>query len=311
MFVSVIVPYTEAGDLILKTADSIRQQQGVSTDSVALLVIDITPESDAAQRLSAYHNVRVIQRTDARNEAEAYNIALENLTSDYAVFARPGDVFDNRFFQEAHQALGGEAPCVFAAPRRFCINPVYARKATVSRINFAKAYRNRVADIHERPTLLQIEIDGNVIRSDVLRQYPADTGLKFEYFHDIMIRLQDDYPTYFAMKDAIYSSFMPLSDDSEYFVPSNHIEWYKQSIDEFLLPLITRETERYGGQLPPYIQYYLMYAIAARFLANMNNRNKHNMNEEELQEFFAACKKVLAHVDDAIAAIIDELDKMY
>ena len=66
-----------------------------------------------------------------------------------------------------------------------------------------------------------------------------------------------------------------------------------------MLPLAERFKSS-DGTLPYFIQFYLMYAVSARFLANMNNRNKRNMSEEELELFFKACKKVLDLLDDTI-----------
>ncbi len=295
MTVSVIVPYIEAGDLILKTADSIDRQKRVDTRSIELLVIDASPEQDAEKRLGEYPNIRVIPFKGA-NEAEAYNKALENLSSDFAVFVRAGDVFGSHYFMNA---LKGVKKYTFSAPMRFCINPVYTRYKYISRTNLPLKNQNAPADIRQNPSFLQMELDGNLIKSEVLKQYPADPKLRYEYFHDVMLRLQKDHPTYFAMGEGSFNSFMPLSDDSAYFVPSNHIEWYKGSVDEFLMPLSERE-KLSDGTLPYYIQYYLMYAVSARFLANMNNRNKRNMSEEELNEFLNSCKELLDRIDDTM-----------
>ena len=299
MSVSVIVPYIETSDLILKTADSLRNQKKAETEGIELLVADITPEQSAKEKLASYSNVRILSKPEAQTEAEAYNLALENLSADYAIVARPGDVFGSHYFVNAIKAVGEKKPYVFAAPVRFCINPVYTRYKYINRTNVPLRDLNTVADIRVYPNLLQMELDGNIIKSEVLRQYPADPKLKFEFFHDVMLRLQSDYPTYYAMGEANFNTFMPLSDDSAYFVPSNHIEWYKESIESFLLPLAERFRQK-DGSLPYYIQFYLMYAVSARFLANMNNRNKRNMSAEELDSFFDSCKKVLNLLDDAI-----------
>lgn len=297
MSVSVIIPYIETSDLILKTADSVSNQKNVNTGEFELLVIDATAEQSAKEKLSAYSNVKIVSRSGA-NEAEAYNIALENLSADYAVFARPGDVFGSHFFMNALKATDKKS-CVFLAPNRFCINPVYTRNKYICRTNLPLKNLRSVVNINDYPGLLQMELDGNLIKSDVLKRYPADTKLKFEYFHDVMLRLQKDHPTYYALDQANFNTFMPLSDDSAYFVPSNDIDWYRNSIDSFVLPLAERFRQP-DGTLPLYIQYYIMYAVSGRFLANMNNRNKRNMSAEELDSFFASCKKVLNLLDDAV-----------
>ena len=299
MTVSVIVPYIETTDHILKTADSIKNQKKIRQGDVDLLVVDITPDQTASQKLSGYSYAKVISAPEAENEAQAYNLALKELTADYAIFARPGDVFGSHYFMNALNAVGEKKPYAFAVPIRFCINPVYSKYKYINRTNILPKYEDSVVDIRDNPSFLQPDIDGCIIMSSVLKNYPADDSLRFEYFHDVMLRLQKDNPSYYAMGKANFNTFMPLSDDSAYFVPSNHIEWYRDSVEKFLLPLAEREKDK-DGKLPYYIQYYLMYAVSARFLANMNNRNKRNMDEEELQAFFDSCKKVLNLLDDTI-----------
>ena len=298
MSVSVIVPYIETSDLILKTAESVKRQKKTDAD-IELLVADVSDEQSAEEKLASYSFVRVVKDPKLNNEAEAYNLALNSLDSDYAVAARPGDEFGSGYFMNALAVLGENKPYVFAAPQRFCINPVYTRYKYICRTNVPEKHRETIADIRSYPNLLQMELDGNLIRSDVLRKYPADPKLKFEYFHDVMLRLQNDYPTYYAMGLAEFNTFMPLSDDSAYFVPSNHVEWYRESIESFLLPLAGRFKSS-DGSIPYFIQFYMMYAVSTRFLANMNNRNKRNMSEEELESFFESCKKVLNLLADAI-----------
>lgn len=299
MSVSVIIPYIETSDLILQTADSVKRQKRVNSREIELLVVDVSAEQSAAEMLSAYPNARVIARPDAEGEAQAYNIALEHLSADYAILARPGDVFGSHYFMNALKAVGQDKDYSFAAPIRYCINPVYTRNKYISRTNVPARCRDTVADIRLMPNLLQMDPDGNIIDSSVLKQYPADTTLKYEYFHDVMLRLQHDHPTYFAMDRANFNSFMPLSDDSAYFVPSNDEEWYRMSIERFLIPLAKRfQTE--DGAIPNYIQFYMMFALSARYLANMNNRNKRNMSDEELARFFEASKKLLDLLDDTI-----------
>lgn len=299
MSVSVIIPYLETSDLILKTADSVKRQKQVNVSGIELLVVDTTPAQDAGDRLGEYTGVRVLRRPDLNSEAEAYNAALEALSSDCAVVAKAGDVFGSHYFVNALKAMSGKKNYAFAAPVRYCINPVYTRYKYISRTNVPVKHLNTVADIRDYPQLLQMELDGNIIKSEVLKKYPADTSLKYEYYHDVMLRLQEDYPTYYAMSEANFNTFMPLSDDSAYFVPSNDVEWYKGSNDAFLMPLAQRMLKKYG-ELPAYVRFYLMYAISARFLANMNNRNKRNMSAEELDAYFDSCKYILNLIDDTM-----------
>ena len=303
MSVTVLIPYLESGSYILKTAESIQNQKKFNSAEIGMLVADASAEQDAKEKLAAFPNVQVIS-APGKTEAEAYNLALGELQSDFTVFARPGDVFGSHFFMRMMPAAKRK-DVAFASPQRFCINPVYSRYKYKSRTNHPVDSVSMVADIRVYPQTFQPELDGNLIPTEILRQYPADTSLKYEYFHDVMLRLMNDHPVYFIHSKAGFNSFMPLSDDSAYFVPSNHVEWYRESVETFLLPLC----ERYrlpDGKLPLFVQFYLMYAVSSRFLANQNNRNKRNMDADELQKFFDSCRKVLNQLDDAIVLNADK-----
>lgn len=56
------------------------------------------------------------------------------------------------------------------------------------------------------------------------------------------------------------------------------------------MPLINAGKEKFSA-VPEFIQFYSIFAISTRFLANMNNRNKRNMNSEELAEFLMLHEK--------------------
>ena len=143
MTVSVIVPYIETSDLILKTADSLLNQRKVDTSQLQLLVADATAEQSAKDKLASYNNVRIIEAPGA-NEAEAYNAALNALDADCAIVARPGDVFGSHYFMNALKALTLKKDYAFAAPQRFCINPVYTRYKYISRTNAPVKFLNAV-----------------------------------------------------------------------------------------------------------------------------------------------------------------------
>ena len=76
-------------------------------------------------------------------------------------------------------------------------------------------------------------------------------------------------------------------------------EWYFDSMDEFLIPLLCDAKKEYG-KIPLFLQYYAMYAIQCRFDANSNNRNKHIIAESEIPEYLKLLEKVFALLDDAV-----------
>ncbi|MEE1154697.1 MAG: CDP-glycerol glycerophosphotransferase family protein [Acutalibacteraceae bacterium] len=294
--VSVILPYLEENIKIKETLSSICTQKGFDSTKIEILIIDVTKDSSSKKSIGNLSICKVISTKAVSNEAEACKLAVENATGKYITLCRCGDIFSDTYFSQCLSAFEEFENVPFVAVQRYCINPVYKDKKA-NRLNKEKAMLGKVINIDTLPSKVNNEVWGTLFKTEVFKKYPINTKLRYEYFQDFIIRLQLDYPEYIVANNAEYRCFMPLEDDSAYFVPSNHIEWYKESMEEFLLPLAKDCVERFG-EVPKFIQYYLMFAVSSRFLANMNNRNKRNMNETQLAEFFDLARKVMKYIDD-------------
>ncbi|MEE0930385.1 MAG: CDP-glycerol glycerophosphotransferase family protein, partial [Acutalibacteraceae bacterium] len=156
---------------------------------------------------------------------------------------------------------------------------------------------NKAVNLVDEPYLINTEVCGTLFKADIIKNYTFSTELKYEYFQKFMLEIQMEYLEFIEVAGAEYDYFMPVEDDFLYFVPSNYIDWYKESMEKFLIPLAESSKEKFGF-VPEFIQFYLMFAVSTRFLSNMNNRNKRNMNTEELSDFFASASKVLQYVDN-------------
>lgn len=121
--------------------------------------------------------------------------------------------------------------------------------------------------------------------------------LKYESADDFALRIQLDYPEYVYLDEIEFDYFMPVSDDFMYYVPTNYKDWYTDSLNNFLKPLINDSKDR-DGNIPLFIQFYIVFNIATKFLANMNNRNKRNMNDEELAVFFETARECFKFAND-------------
>jgi CDP-glycerol glycerophosphotransferase (TagB/SpsB family) len=296
--ISVIIPYLEDNMKIKNTLSSISNQKGMNSESFEILIADSTQNLSSKKAIENLSFCKVIPCPEITSEPEAYEIALNKAKGEYVTVCRCGDVFSNKFFSQCLSYLKNKSKIKFVNSQRFCINPVYTDKKA-NRTNFKIDLLGTKINVNNEPDLADIEVMGTVFKTEILKQYKINKKLRYEYFQDLMLRIQLDYPEFVTAENAEYDCFMPLCDDSAYFVPSNHIEWYKDSMDEFLLPL-AKSCKQMLGSIPLFIQYYIMFAVSSRFLANMNNRNKRNMNEKELAEFFDSAREVLSYVDNTI-----------
>ena len=294
--VSVVIPYLEENNKIIDTLSSICKQKGFDSTKIEVLIIDTTENSSSKEAIGNLSICKVISTTSVKNEAEACNLAAENAVGEYITVCRCGDVFSNKYFKQCLKAFDEFENVPFVSVMRYCVHPIF-KEPKAHRLNILDIKENKPINVEENPSFICTEIFGTLFKASIFKQFKINTQLKYEYFQDFMLRLQLDYPEYICACQPEYNYLMPLEDDFLYYVPTNYKDWYEQSMREFLLELAKACIDKVGT-VPAYIQFYFIYAISTRFLANMNNRNKRNMSKEELASFFESARLVLKFVDN-------------
>lgn len=290
--ISVIIPYLEENGKLAETLSSVKRQGG----SFGTEIIIVCGNGASVSKNEAPENCRVVSLEGNVNEADACNFAMDKISGKYVTVCRGGDKFSPRYFAGALDTLERYKQAPFAAAPGYCCHPIFNDKRP-NRLNRPDDFAGSLVRLEDAPQYLCTEVCGTVFKTRVFKKYKFNPSLKYEYFQDFMLRMQLDYPLSAEIPGVWYDYLMPREDSALYFVPSNYKDWYTQSMEDFLLPL-AKDSESRFGEAPLFVQFYLMFAVSARFLANMNNRNKRNMNKEELKEFFTSAREVLGYVNN-------------
>lgn len=292
---SVILPYLEDNIRVIDTLSSICKQKKFDSTRAEVIIIDNTGTNSVQEAVGNLSICKIISTTAVKNEAEAFSMAMDYINGKYVTFCRCGDTFSEGYFSKCIKIFGDYENLPFLNVRRFCCNGVFNEKKA-HRLNRPISEGICKINLTDMPQALNTEICGTVFSTKIIKKYQLNKKLDFEYFQDLILKIQLDYPE-FITADVEYDYLMPLEDDFLYFVPSHYKEWYKNSMDSFLIPLAEYSIKKFKT-VPEFIQFYLIFAVSTRFLANMNNRNKRNMDEKELEEFFKSARNVLKYVDD-------------
>lgn len=296
MVVSVIIPYLEENSKIVDTLSSIYEQKGFDESQIEVLIADATEGNVSKKFSGSFSFCKTITTSNVKTEAEACNLAVKDAAGEYITVSRCGDTFSSKYFTNCLKAFKKHSKVPFVSVQHFCCNPVFTEKKA-HRLNKDIKDGEQIINLAEMPQFVTTEVCGNLFRTDIFKKYKFNTALRYEYFQEFMLRLQLDYSEFAEAADAEYDYFMPVEDDFLYFIPSNYKDWYTESMLDFLLPFAKKCKEQ-SGAVPDFVQFYLIFAVSSRFLSNMNNRNKRNMNDEELKEFFDSAKQVLEYVDN-------------
>ncbi|MDP4119817.1 MAG: CDP-glycerol glycerophosphotransferase family protein [Bacillota bacterium] len=296
--ISIIITVNGDEKLLIKTLDSINKQSKTNVNNnLEIVVVNMGNVLNLENLSSSYSNIAVVHNQDD-NIAVAYSEGVVRSTGEFVAFLSSGDTVSANFLSDCIRALNKHPEANFAAVKAFCNNPVFER-AKKNLLNFFRFDKSRIIDLKNEPQFIHPTIHAALFRREAIKNGKFNTDLRYEASMDFAMRLQLREPRYVTAKKAEYYYFMPQEDDFLYHVPANDKNWYTKSFENFLLPILNDSVQK-NGHIPEFIQFLSMYCVQARYLSNMNNRNKNNMTKDELQEFFDITKEVLLHVRDHV-----------
>ncbi len=125
----------------------------------------------------------------------------------------------------------------------------------------------------------------------------ASLGLEME--RDFFLRYLAEEMKVVYLPGVEYTAYEYEEHDITFYRGLYMQEWYFDSITEFWMPFLTEMKEKYG-RIPVFIQYNFMYSIHARFEGNMDNRNKHVIEEGHGEEYLELIGRSLGLIEESI-----------
>lgn len=263
--------------------------------------------------------------------ATTYNELLPTIQTPYLLFMHEGDELSDQFVEHCASILDGEKPlypqlkkwkhkyydlrpsernakdAAFIAPKSYCISPLLNKEK--QQHNLSSNYIQGVygIDITNDDFALHTSLTGILIRSEVLKHYQFNTNIYFEYEMDVLLRLLMDYPYYIVSNEAEFHYFEPRENDALFHVPAHYPQWYHESIENYLLPLIKDYIDKPKTNI--FLQNYIVYYMMCRLLSNLDNRNKKQINQENLEAYLNLIQQALSHVSDSV--LLNEVNLSY
>lgn len=226
------------------------------------------------------------------------NRAVESLSTEFVSFFGSGDYVTKGFFSKSAKLIN-KYSVPFAVCQSFCFIPSLDREMQ-SLIDKNGAFLSEdIVSVEDNPDFIHPTVNAAVFKSELFAKKLFNTSIKYEYYQDYMMKLLLKNPCYAVVPDEKYNFLKPQEDNALYHINCIYKDWYIDSIVDFLIPLIEYFEEK-TGEVPSYLSFYIMYYIQARFLSNMNNRNKRTMNDTELKTYLALVREVLQKTDDRI-----------
>ena len=280
----------------------------MNTAKKAISVIFLPGEDEGAdcntlkqlEKQSKSGNLQIVLPDSVVDDrADAYNRALKQAEGQWVTVVEGGDRFPKAYFAQVLKGIErlslNDSVDIWMSGRKLL--PFSQLKSRI--FEDARIKIDTILSLGQDYKTWPVFMNGVFVRTETAKKFPMNSALGLDAEKDMLLRILLEnrqvgfLPTltyeYCRMQDIHFDFFPGIVDPS----------WYRPSVQQFLLPLLENTQKQYG-EMPLFLQSFCIYYIRCRLEANSNNRNKHILEDEELDAYFDELHKVLSYVSDPV-----------
>lgn len=156
-----------------------------------------------------------------------------------------------------------------------------------------------IIDLKSKYDCFPFGFGGVIIRAEAFKKQSVDPALGLEAERDFMLRLMAKTMKTCFLPYATLTAYEYEEHDNTFYRGLYMREWYFESVTDFWMPFLQEMKETYGS-IPVFIQYNFMYSIMARFNGNMDNKNKHVIEEGHGEEYLELIGQAFRLIEENI-----------
>ncbi len=251
---------------------------------------DVTEIPDFPEQTLSTDRIQVIKvhETDHLSPRKNSLKLLEQAEGRYVIMLDEGDYFKEPLLQTMIERMKDDA--AFGMPALTMRG--YKKEIEYGSLKIAKTFTIKTAKL---PSIFPLDLHGTIFRTEDLREAASLYASSCEAEKRIILHLLEKYPTFLHMCSVAIKYHYPKEYDIGFTSVSMEKDWYRKPFEEFLLPLL-REQESMPEHLPRILQFMTIYMIHIRFRANINNRNRHVLERDEVFSYIDLLSDVLEYV---------------
>lgn len=293
--ITIVVVDDKSLESLYGTIDSFLSNNTELFKEVSVRILNFKSQKIAIEKYSSLNIV--VEKIVNGNVALSMKKMLESINSEYVLFIHSGNKVSTNFFEGIKNSLQSQS-----------VLKEGDNEISSDLIIFNKKNQNKYAleDVSKKliiPSIIDLEKTPNKVpltecefcfKVSSLKKVGINENLKFDVelysLYRILVK---------NSKQVFVKNIFCYTDD----LPKNQVdfdkcldrEWYFNAITDFMIPLIKIYKEE-CGELPVFMHCAILSLLSQRFINNVNNGNKHVI-DDEVDEYFNLCHKVLEHID--------------
>lgn len=158
---------------------------------------------------------------------------------------------------------------------------------------------SNVIDIEENPRAINLQYESFIFDKKILKPDFFENWRTQESGACRLLELLLERKQFYFLRPCAVTFRNAVETDSYNYQAQFTKDWYTPTILEEWIPMLEKHPES------AYLQNVLFYMLQVRFACNWNDRNKAVIEDEEIDEFFAAVRRFLGYIDDKVITTYD------
>lgn len=284
---------------------SISSLEGALDETKLIIVDPVCSEETMSISKSfqeKYGNNRIAYfKTFGMNMAEAYNVALEEITGRYVNFSLTSIGLTDSALEAVQDAAedNGRPKLISLSPWTVNEKGEYVQY----RMSPAGSKGCELIQLADTPERLQLFFHGYFVRAYLLNSRERHMWFRPELMDDaapeMLLRLLAEIKKYFYCGNVKLHYGKQIEDNTSAFLLQHYEWWYLNSLKNWLLPF-AEEWSQKDWPLRTSMRIALLYFVFVRFNCNYNDRNKMVLDQVQQEEFYRLSGQILQYVDNGI-----------
>ncbi|MDO4322960.1 MAG: CDP-glycerol glycerophosphotransferase family protein [Lachnospiraceae bacterium] len=244
-----------------------------------------TISPDRIQLISVWEN-------DVFNPRRKSLETIKKADGRFVIMLDEGDKFDS-FFLEHMLAKASEPETAFVMPSLTW----QKRQPNMPEFFSLETSEDIRIDIRTSQRIFPLELHGLMIPSDMLKEAYSHIHSEAEPEKQVILSLLGKTPCFQYLGTCPLEYILARECNPEYDMRCQIREWYYEPLEQFLLPLLEKESA--APPVSGLIQAMAIHMLNIRITANINNKNKHVIPLEDVPSYMELFSIILQYVDTA------------
>lgn len=279
---------------------SMLRKQDIDMDRIQIIICDKTGEQDIAYFNELYQGSFQYVNCRKQTKAQIINGVKKYIQGEYVVFLRGGDEFGPDYLEKLYAFMVSayrKEDVTLGMSRKYYILNERRKLDYICSPDGIGVRGNAIIDLCNEYSCFPHFFYGTIIRKETFLENSmpeCEEGEKV-FFLDLLMK----NPKIGYVGEVIYDYKQPVDWMFDFYPGIYEQDWYYKYVFEFWPEYLSKVKES-NGEVPLFMQYYMMYLIKARFDASYNNRNKHVVPVEECYDYIWRYHDLLQYVDDKV-----------